>query len=245
MKQNLAYKELGEGYIRVLSLEPGDFSDPLKGTLMYCNLQNSEIEYEALSYVWGRRYPGCYIEVDCSILPIFGSLDDALRHLRRRSHIRYIWADSFCINQEDMGEKTSQVMLMKEVYQKARSVNVWRGMSNESTSVGMEIFSFLASKADFHTNQPWTRYSSQLCLAGLNDIIHRPYFQRIWIVQEIAVAKNLRMVVGKQSFEWSTGAPSHFLRRLKFAEISPGWEQAGLATVDMTPLIEVVELSVI
>jgi len=238
------YEQLGEGCIRVLALEPGDFSDPLKGTLIQRSLFNMEIEYEALSYAWGRPYPGCYIEIDNNTLPIFGSLDDALRHLRKKSCIRYIWADSVCINQQDIKEKSMQVLLMVDIYRKSYAVNVWLGLSNESSAVGMEILSFLASKADFHINQPWTRYSSELSLAGLNDIIHRPYFQRIWVVQEVVVAKHLRMIVGRQSFEWSTDATTRFLSRLKFAEISPGWEQAGLATVDMTPLIEIVELSV-
>jgi hypothetical protein len=53
------------------------------------------------------------------------------------------------------------------------------------------------------------------------------------------------MIVGKQSFEWSADATSHFLTRLKFAEISPEWERVGLTAVDMTPLIEIVELSAI
>lgn len=238
------YDQLGDGFIRVLAVEPGGFSDPLKGTLIQCDLQNTDIDYEALSYVWGRQYPGCFIEIDNSFLPIFGSLDDALRHLRKTNGIRYIWADSICIDQYNIKEKSSQVLLMVNVYRKACRVNVWPGLSKESSATGMEILSFLASNADFHVNQPWIRYASELSIAGLNDVIHRPYFQRIWVVQEVVVAKHLRMIIGRQSFEWSTDATSRFLTRLKFAEISPGWEQAGLTTVNMTPLIEIVELSV-
>ena len=36
---------------------------------------------------------------------------------------------------------------------------------------------------------------------------------------------------------------SRFLTRLKLAEISPAWEQASLSTVDLSPLVEMVELA--
>jgi hypothetical protein len=133
---------------------------------------------------------------------------------------------------------------MAEIYRNARSVNIWLGLSNEHSTVGMEILSFLASNANFHIDQPWTQYAPELSLAGLNDILHRPYFRRIWVVQEVVVAKHLRMIVGRQSFEWFSAAAGRYLTRLKFAEISPRWEQVGLAAVDMTPLIEIIELSV-
>jgi hypothetical protein len=244
MKEDYVYERLGTNCIRVFALEPGGFGDPLKGTLVEWDLQNLEDrEYEVLSYVWGRYYPGCFVDIGNTRVKIFGSLDDALRHLRWKHDVRYIWADSICINQFDIQEKSSQVLLMAEVYQKARTVNIWVGLSNENSAVGIEILSFLASNADFQGDQPWTRHPPELSLAGLNDILRRPYFQRIWVVQEVVVAKHLRMIVGRQSFEWFTAATNRFLTRLKFAEISPGWEQAGLSGVNMTPLIEIVELS--
>lgn len=196
-----------------------------------------------MSYVWGRYYPGCFVDIDNTRVKIFGSLDDALRHLRWKREVRYIWADSICIDQGDPEEKAAQVLLMAEVYQKARTVNIWLGLSSENSAVGIEILAFLASDADFQVDQPWNRGPPELSLAGLNDILQRPYFQRIWVVQEVVVAKHLRMIAGRQSFEWFTAATNSFLTRLKFAEISPGWEQAGLTAVNMTPLIEIVELS--
>ena len=210
---------------------------------MDCNLQRLDVEYEALSYVWGRYYPGCYVNIDNTRLEIFGSLDDALRHLRLKNDIRYIWADSICINQSDIEEKTQQVMLMIDIYRKAQSVNIWLGLSNEHSTIGMETLSFLASDADFNAAPPWKQYPPLLLSAGLRDIMLRPYFQRIWVVQEVTVATHLRVIVGRQSFAWDAKTTSRFLARLKLAEISPAWEQAGLTAVDLSPLVEMVELA--
>ncbi|MCJ1430301.1 hypothetical protein MMC29_008218, partial [Sticta canariensis] len=237
------YQKIGENCIRVLALEPGGFSDPLKGTLIVCDLESPSLEYEALSYVWGSGYPKSYIHIDDSPMRIMGALDDALRHLRRKTGARYIWADSICIDQSSIDERNQQVSLMIDVYRTALKVNIWLGLANECSEIGLEFLSFLASDEDFDADPPWTRSSPELLCAGLNDILHRPYFRRIWVVQELVVAKELRVTVGRHGFGWAANSTNRFLTRLKFAEISPGWEQAGLTDVDMMPLVEMVELA--
>lgn len=214
----------------MLALEPGEFSDPLKGTLVVCDLQSLSLDYEALSYVWGSGYPNCYIDIDTSPMRIMGTLDDALRHLRRKTGARYIWADSICIDQSSIEERSRQVSLMTDVYRTALKVNIWLGLANECSEVGFEILSFLASDDDFHADPPWTRRSPELLCAGLNDILHRPYFQRVWVVQELVVAKELCVAVGKYSFGWTANNTNRFLTRLKFAEISPGWSKPASRT---------------
>jgi Heterokaryon incompatibility protein (HET) len=241
--QRLKYNVLEDNFIRVLELQPGEFSDELRGTLIDYSLDDPKIEYNALSYVWGRFYPGCYINIDDSVLQIHGSLDDALRHLRQKDRPIHLWADAICINQENVAERSHQVALMMDVYQKAKTVNIWLGLSNERSNVGLEILSFLAGAADLRHNPPWKRLPPELARAGLSDIIHRQYFRRLWVVQEVAVAQRLCVFVGKQNFGWSSQDSIRFLNRLKLTEISPLWESAGLMTVDMTPLIEIVELA--
>jgi hypothetical protein len=140
-------------------------------------------------------------------------------------------------------EKTKQVRLMVKVYQHAKIVNIWLGLSNEHSVVGMEILSFLAGDTDFNDNPPWTQYAPELALAGLIDIIQRPYFRRIWVAQEVAVARHLKLTVGKLSFDWFSKNTGRFFTRLKLAELSPEWDQAGLLALDMKPLMEMVELA--
>ena len=81
---------------------------------------------------------------------------------------------------------------------------------------------------------------------GLEDIMHRDYFSRIWVVQEAALAREVNMQVGREKLSWRNGlSVVLFHRRLKLAEISPQWTQAGLRAVDLTPLREILEQSVI
>jgi hypothetical protein len=132
---------------------------------------------------------------------------------------------------------------MKDAYRKAKAVNVWLGLSNEHASVGVEILSFLTSAVDLFDNPPWTRLPPEMVRAGCSDIMQRHYFRRLWVVQEVAVAQHLIISVDRQSFDWSSKNTIRCLNRLKFVEISPQWEQAGLKAVDMTPLIEIVEIA--
>ncbi|KAG6367047.1 hypothetical protein INS49_001229 [Diaporthe citri] len=46
----------GGRYTRVLELHPGAGDEPLRGTLSDVSLDDSSLEFEALSYVWGAGY---------------------------------------------------------------------------------------------------------------------------------------------------------------------------------------------
>lgn len=227
----------------MLTLKPGRFSDPLTGSFIERNLDNGSIEYEALSYVWGSTYSNCYIDIDGWVSSITGNLEDALRRLRKTDDVRYVWADAICINQLDIVEKNEQVALMGDVYERAATVVIWLGLANERTEVGMRILDFIVGGHDLNGNTPWMSSPPELLRAGLNDVVGRPYFRRIWVVQELVRARKLIVMCGALSFGWNADATSRLLTRLKFAEISPAWEEAGLVGIDMTPMVEMIELA--
>jgi len=54
------------------------------------------------------------------------------------------------------------------------------------------------------------------------------------------------MLCGKHQFSWDQNVTRvyHFIRMIKFAEISPQWEQAGLGPVDMSPLLDLLDLKI-
>lgn len=237
------YARIGSDEFRVLRLEPGTSSDPLRGILVREKLEGCSIVYDALSYVWGARLSLEPLQLDSHPVRVTAGLNEALRHLRHATEMRYIWVDALCINQNDNEETSHQVSVMRDIYRNARKVEVWLGTSNESSSVGMEILAFLAGDENLLYDNPWSRQPPELCIAGLNDVLHRPYFERAWVVQENVIARCVRMWSGTDSFQWSSEETVRFLNRLKYAEITPTWREAGLSTVDMRPLIEVVELS--
>ncbi|KAF8859326.1 heterokaryon incompatibility, partial [Acephala macrosclerotiorum] len=83
--------------------------------------------YEALSYVWGESDPPCWILCNGQRKSVTPNLGAALRRLRYKEKWRLVWIDAICVNQEDLDERSQQVMLMRNIYSPARRVIVWLG----------------------------------------------------------------------------------------------------------------------
>jgi hypothetical protein len=116
----------------------------------------------------------------------------ALRFLRDPANVRVLWADALCINQDDLEERNQQVSLMGFIFGRAQTVLVWLG-----TSTGHYDIQEGASPAGYY---------SLLC--------NRPYWNRVWIVQEIGLAKQIICC-----YEWRGASVtedwSHFIEKLK------------------------------
>lgn len=172
------------------------------------------------------------------------NLYEALQHLRSRTSNRTLWIDAICINQADESERSRQVALMGDIYTCANHVVNWLGPSTQNTALGLEILAFLFGDKDISSRPPWERYKPSVFRAGLQDILKRDYFERIWVVQENALASMITLQIGSATLTWRSGAPTHrAICRMKFAVISPSWEAAGLRDIDVRPLLEILEQS--
>ncbi|KAK0671021.1 heterokaryon incompatibility protein-domain-containing protein [Cercophora samala] len=142
--------------LRILTIEPGDFADPLVCTLDPF-LFSQKPKYVALSYTWGSSYkdnaqlpltmsslsppstqpataPSPPITVNNHPFHIRHNLHLALLHLRSSTHPISLWADAICINQSDTAERNRQVSLMSFIYTRASYVVVWLGTKNHTTN---------------------------------------------------------------------------------------------------------------
>lgn len=244
------YASLPEGrHIRVLELHAGTGDEPLHGTLSDVSLDDSTLEFEAVSYVWGAGYENAGT-VDLGggkCLELRPNLRDALYNLRHESAPRKLWIDALCINQYDHSEKATQVMLMAEIYARCTSVLIWLGLPGPQSQLGLEVLAFLAS-SDVRIGSgdaPWDQLPSGEVEAALQDILERQYFQRLWVVQEAALASHITMHVGRTAIAWSRRARTRrFLARVKMAELSPSWQHSEeLRRVDFRPVRELLEQS--
>jgi hypothetical protein len=93
-----------------------------------------EIPYTCLSYVWGDPTAREQITLNGTRVTITKSLYEALQAFQMKiqssslENIDYfLWADSLCINQQDITEKTAQVQRMTQIYTNADSVWAWLG----------------------------------------------------------------------------------------------------------------------
>ncbi|KAI2472986.1 heterokaryon incompatibility protein-domain-containing protein [Annulohypoxylon bovei var. microspora] len=245
------YDALPDGrYFRLLELHPGSGDEPLSGTLHTVPVESSHGRYDGLSYVWGNPMRAGAAKIDLGNgrnLRLTPNLTDALRQLRHKKRPRMMWVDAICINQWDDKEKSMQVPLMTEIYAHCGSVLVWLGLPTSNSRLGMEILAYLVnSRARIGQDRaPWEREEGADVEAALKDILERPYFERLWVVQEAALAPRVVLHVGRARLEWGRGAGTRrFLARIKMAELAPSWQQSALRTaVDLRPVRELLEQS--
>lgn len=75
----------------------------------------------------------------------------ALQHLRHPDHGGVLWIDALCINQTDNVEKSSQVLMMGDVFAQATRVVVWLGPARHASDVA---FAFINRRFDFLLRSP-------------------------------------------------------------------------------------------
>jgi hypothetical protein len=98
------------GNIRVLSLLPGSFDDPLRCRLTVKPIEENP-QYDALSYMWGNPSVTRQITLDDDeTFPVTVSLENALRHIRLQNEIRHLWVDAVCINQRDIRSAAARLI---------------------------------------------------------------------------------------------------------------------------------------
>ena len=119
--------------IRLCILDPGAIDDPLTCALRTVSLMEHPV-YETLSYAWGDPALNNEIVANGRVIKITKNLHTALRYLRKSDEPRVIWADGICINQSDLEERSSQVGMMGDVFQRGKELQIWLGEAEEIES---------------------------------------------------------------------------------------------------------------
>ncbi|OBS16957.1 hypothetical protein FPOA_11978 [Fusarium poae] len=147
--------------------------------------------YEALSYVWASENKPRSISIDGCDLPVGENLYAALSHLRDRSIERTIWIDAICINQRCLKEKGQQFQSMAKIYTKASRVIVWLGGATPDSGQALEEIRIAAEQ---RTKPSPTKPS--INESAILKLLEGPWFQRIWVLQEVAAALNVLIKCG-------------------------------------------------
>lgn len=88
---------LGSGTFRIVRISPGQWSEPMRCSLLRCHLDYlSSIygEYRALSYAWGAQGVKTIIYVNNYQVGVTLNLSCALRYLRRKDEDITLWVDA-------------------------------------------------------------------------------------------------------------------------------------------------------
>jgi Heterokaryon incompatibility protein (HET) len=204
-------------HFRLLVLDSGEAADEVSCSLeQYCLA--SPPDYEAISYVWGDPTETCNIICSGQQLAVTKSLYSALCRFRFADQKRVLWADAICINQQDLRERSAQVSSMGKIYSKARQVLIWLGEESDSDSEAFNVVSQLeatlptpgATMGEIYAiNTPERFYNtinsiSRSSWLHLAYLLSKPWFQRIWIIQEVLMAQSAQLFNGSKSITWST-----------------------------------------
>ncbi|KAE9375132.1 HET-domain-containing protein [Stipitochalara longipes BDJ] len=188
--------------IRLIVLQPSpDKAVPVHCSIIHttlCRAQEDIYEhYTALSYVWGDANDTASISVDGRFLQVTKNLECALRYLRDEKRVLRVWADGVCINQQDNGEKGKQVQQMGQLYEIAHHTVIFLGECDAATEA------VLIKMLDCYKNGVMYP-SSDEGIKALKQILARPWFYRIWILQELIMSHDPKLQLGSIRFPWRT-----------------------------------------
>ncbi|KAF2456521.1 heterokaryon incompatibility protein-domain-containing protein [Lineolata rhizophorae] len=198
--------------IRLLGIHPGLFADRLVCCLQTVSslLKDHQQTYHALSYSWTDQPGWKNISLNGkSDFRIGKSLFSALRRLRLRNDLRWVWTDQICINQANLEEKDEQVSMMGDIYRQADLVCVWLGPCGHTNREAgeEEAEDCLAHVVHKDGTVDFGRRGLevvQLCEARVED--KSQWWWRMWVVQEIVLAKEIKVLVGAHEFPSLTTA---------------------------------------
>ncbi|KAJ0107822.1 hypothetical protein J7T55_000085 [Diaporthe amygdali] len=224
--------------IRILILAPGKDNDPLSGTLETTHVNNRQQTphsaqrapkrrktspaaqlprwtagrpFEAISYAWGSNMLDHAILLNGMAHQITANLNDALRQCRLPDQPRALWADSICINQNDLKEKGQQVAVMDRVYASSQCTLICLGTDTDNRDHAWDAFEVL-SDANTMIQQalqspgfswelnsfPWPNFQDPLVKdsrwQSIKIMVDLPWFWRGWVVQEAALGREARIL---------------------------------------------------
>lgn len=178
---------------RILTLRAGSFSCPVECGLSVASLGMEHLDFEALSYVWGTEFFGRKIYVNGIPAVVHPNLFGALRHLRHQDRDRRLFVDAVCIDQSNAAEKARQVAQMGEIFRSARRVVVWLGLGS------------LTTRMLFRINRASESFAKEIHLGSVravSQVLSVPWWTRIWVVQEVSLAKDVIVQSGPEHITW-------------------------------------------
>lgn len=176
-----------------------------------CELVSADVDqapvFVAISYRWGKEPTdhalllkgGQQIAIQRNVYQILQSIAPLQGCL-------HVWIDSICIDQESKDEKVAQIPLMGAIYRNAdRVIACLPGIAHSQ---------LLAS--DVHTLCGVYKRTGDiiairqgLYVTGRQDhwnavksVMQNPYWERLWIIQELVLAKQLFILAGDCVLEW-------------------------------------------
>ncbi|KAI4644489.1 hypothetical protein J4E93_006394 [Alternaria ventricosa] len=193
---------LGRKNIRLVTLQPGDASESIK-----CDLQSHALDdecpaYVALSYAWGAKERYDDIHINGMSFTVGRNLWHFLHQMRVQRQDALFWIDAISIDQANVLEQNHQVQMMREIYTQACSVWIWLGEADDATMSDVAM-QYLKTRValdgnDVNPKKLWNARKAKAILG----LCEKEYWKRIWIVQEVLLAREAKVLCGGHCVQW-------------------------------------------
>ena len=194
--------------IRLVVLLPStDPSAPLIAHFAYESIYGTAA-YQCLSYTWGAGDKTAELTLNGQLFYIRQNLEQALRNIRQEKAMTVLWIDAVCIDQENIRERSQQVQRMHQIYKMADCVLIYLGEGNHESDIAMDFISELSSEQSIAFEEingelkPKWGFELARSWAAVYRLARRPYFRRLWVVQEVAVASLPTAFCGTKMVQW-------------------------------------------
>jgi hypothetical protein len=183
-------------------------------------------DFEALSYTWGDLSQKHRITLSGKDFEVTTNLEGALRHLRKTNEPRILWIDAICIDQNNIEEKNVQVPRMSLVYEQAKHVLVWLGEESSDSERAMYLLDRLGGKAEemeykdrrqnlgmaprhLRPKDPTKLMAFEDLTWSDLEVLHnfirkRPWWTRMWVIQELTYSREAFLICGHRVIHWDT-----------------------------------------
>jgi hypothetical protein len=181
----------------------------LKCTITFATLDDADLKYNALSYVWGPPEPSHEISLNGRRFKVRENLWHFLDVASRNpeAYKTLLWVDQICIDQSSNIERGQQVSLMGRIYTQASKVLIWLGSAAEESDYIMEKISqgYQTTKITGSLGQAVRRQLKRPNRDGNNTLLRflaRPYWRRLWVTQEVILATAIVILCGTKELQW-------------------------------------------
>lgn len=191
--------------------------------------------FDAVSYMWGDSEPDDWRKIILNGVEFHlrRNLWEALRHLRNGHDSTLFWIDAICIDQDNLAERNRQVRIMGQIYFRAQTVVVWLGSKyakyqQHLQSEDLQCTATQTRNAEVELD-PSTAHQGGIETQGTGawfeeremakTLLEDRYWERLWIIQEVAQALVLKLSFG--TWDWTWDSLIHFLTMHNLGEVGP------------------------
>jgi hypothetical protein len=202
--------------IRLLRLSFGADNEQILSEITDFELADAP-PYTATSYFWGDPTPTRQVYIVDSDGAKQGHLGvhENLWHLLRNVCIQqqaqgeqraYFWTDCLSLNQSNKDEVSQQVARMGEIYSSAGKVLVWLGHEEKLAQALGTLNAWPerkhCSSCEGVVITTTTSEAIKAVSSAINGLLALPYWRRVWIVQEVVLAKAISVMVGQATVDF-------------------------------------------